>query len=95
MSNDLPPVSSTTDAFLSVLAQRQDTTNALLAQILDRLPEPPMAEPGETVELREPQPPTAEPEQPAPPDEPAPVTAEVTEPKPARPTRRRTTKKGA
>lgn len=85
MSHDLPPVSSTTDAFLSVLAQRQDATNALLAQILDRLPKPAMVDaaiPG-TVELREPQ---AKPE-------PSPRPAQTAAP--VATARKRATRKGA
>lgn len=83
MSHDLPPVSSTTDAFLSVLAQRQDVTNALLAQILDRLPPRPSVVDVGTVELREPQ---AKPEpSPGPVQQAAPVAT----------ARKRATRKGA
>lgn len=51
---DLPPVSSPGDAFLAAIAVRQERTNELLAQLLDRMPKPvAMLAPG-VVELREP-----------------------------------------
>jgi hypothetical protein len=91
-SEDLPLVNSPQDAFLAVLARRQDQTNTLLAaqnellaQIRDRLPAPvstAVQEPG-VVELREPASVQA--------------AAATEEPKPARKTttrRRRTAKEG-
>lgn len=95
MTAGLPPVSSTTDAFLSVLAQRQDHTNELLAQILDRLPKGPPVHVG-TVELREPVAPTGDGGEPDASKERPASPVEVTEPATTRPARKRATKtKGA
>jgi hypothetical protein len=53
-SPDLPRPVTTDQKLLTALAARMDAQNELLARILDRLPEPPPAGDGQTVELREP-----------------------------------------
>lgn len=50
----IPAPKSSTEGLLGVLARRQDETNDLLRQILDRLPGRPDARPDGTVELTEP-----------------------------------------
>lgn len=59
MTSDLPRPLTTDHKLLVALAGRLDAQNALLAQILDRLPaKPAPAGGGKTVELREPAPQT-------------------------------------
>ncbi|MET9339270.1 hypothetical protein [Nonomuraea sp. NPDC003804] len=63
---DLPKAITRDQVFWAAIAARQDQTNQMLAQILDRLPERPAVVDAETVELREPaaQPEAAEPQEP-------------------------------
>ncbi|RSN12814.1 hypothetical protein DMB42_11590 [Nonomuraea sp. WAC 01424] len=51
---DLPKAITRDQAFWAAIADRQDQTNQLLAQLLDRFPPKPASADSGTVELREP-----------------------------------------
>ena len=57
----IPDPRTPEQTMLGLLARRQDETNDLLQQILNRLPAPPPERADGTVELREPKPPATSP----------------------------------